>query len=258
MDGFTQGCPLSGILAAIVLHDVLMELVQEQHERAAQHFQDGIYIDDDDGEGGKAYPFFFLDDGLMALPHEDSHWFFARFLALITPLGGSMDKRKNDILTGSAGLSVLSHLSPERSETLKWALTQFTTGENMVGTRVLGIPLGSKEYMRAYVADKAKLFVENTVAVTTSLQNRQTVAQLYSNCLQQQIPYHMTADIMANYEPTKYKGPFSWSSDTAIDVDNTTRRVITSIADLDAIPEYSFDKATLPESLNDQDLYSPS
>lgn len=56
----------------------------------------------------------------------------------------------------------------------------------------------------------------------------------------------MTTDILTNYDEEFYDGPFCWHSTFTTAINDMTCTVLAKAMDCNAIPDYAFEKATLP------------
>lgn len=62
-----QGCPLSGIFAVLVLYNILSEVCHEQHMHAATGNVQGIYIENNNGNGSITNYITYIDDTYMII-----------------------------------------------------------------------------------------------------------------------------------------------------------------------------------------------
>ena len=97
--GVNQGCPLSSILAALVLHEVLAPIDAKLKIRAANRRQQQNTGDDD--AGGETHPMAYIDDAGAAVPHEDVEFFFDEFTKLGPQFGCHLNTVKTRIMTST-------------------------------------------------------------------------------------------------------------------------------------------------------------
>jgi hypothetical protein len=126
IEGFSQGCPLSSIFAALILHEILKE-VKTTHDARR------VGKNRTQGKGGaEIMPIAFMDDTNILLPIEDVEWFLKRVTKLGAPVGVLIGREKK-ILTNIHGVSILDFLPPDLATTLSRAIETFTTGECTTG-----------------------------------------------------------------------------------------------------------------------------
>jgi hypothetical protein len=86
-EGFTQGCPVSPVFAALVLNDILSKIQLELNSRAEQRCINGEPGDDRLGTLGLILAY--VDDCNILLHHEDILFFLNCFKELAEPIGAS-------------------------------------------------------------------------------------------------------------------------------------------------------------------------
>ena len=83
-EGVNQGCPLSSILAALVLNEVLRPLTKQLNARAARRLSaSGGSTPLDDNTGGQTHPEACVDDCGATVPLEDVEFFVETFNNLV-------------------------------------------------------------------------------------------------------------------------------------------------------------------------------
>eukprot|EP00957_Ditylum_brightwellii_P197289 15030831-Ditylum_brightwellii.AAC.1 len=82
--------------------------------------------------------------------------------------------------------------------------------------------------------------------------------QLYSTCVLQRSPFHAASDVLHNIDVNIPLNPFHWKSAMTTSINDTTKAVLQSAAQVDELPAYAFDLATLPAYQNGLGLYNPS
>jgi hypothetical protein len=81
IEGFNQGCPLSSLFAALILHEILRVVKSEHDSRRIGNARTC-------GTGGaEIMPIAFMDDTNILLPIEDVAWFLKRVTKLGAPVG---------------------------------------------------------------------------------------------------------------------------------------------------------------------------
>jgi hypothetical protein len=153
-EGFTQGCPVSPVFAAIVLNDILSTIQKELNLRAEQRRVKGE--PGDDNLGTLDIILAYVDDCNVLLHHEDVLFFLDRFKQLAEPLGAVLNTEKTRILTTTTGSSLVNKLllHPQmrmnmRGKLLEQAISKYSVKlvngnaspvEVTDGLRVLGAP----------------------------------------------------------------------------------------------------------------------
>eukprot|EP00978_Attheya_sp_CCMP212_P005188 scaffold11547_cov51-Attheya_sp.AAC.1 len=195
VEGFSEGCPLSSIFAALVLHGVLHQLKQEHDTNRTGSARTR-------GSGRpEMSPIAFMDDTNVLLDPADVNWFLKRIATLGMPVGIIIGKKKTKILTNTNGVSIIPFLSASVGASLSEAIKNFTAGEATRGLRVLGIPLGSIPFQREYITKFTKNLITDTTTMCQVLPDPQTVAQIYQQCLIARVPFQLTADILSTVDP---------------------------------------------------------
>eukprot|EP00978_Attheya_sp_CCMP212_P046214 scaffold379391_cov30-Attheya_sp.AAC.1 len=241
IEGFSQGCPLSLLFAALILHEILNDVKIEEHD--TRRLGNGRKA----GTGGvEIMPIAFMDDTNILLPMDNVAWFLKRVRDLGAPVGIIIGK---DNITG---VSILPFLPPTQAASLKEAIDTFTNGECSTGLRILGSPLGSNVFQSAYTENfKETLVKDTTSTMCVTLPGPQTVTQMYRECLVARVPFQLTADILTNVDPDNLPdNNLQWASPLTDAARQTTRDISGHATALDKIPEYAMELACMPESLH--------
>eukprot|EP00956_Cyclotella_meneghiniana_P026933 scaffold59456_cov45-Cyclotella_meneghiniana.AAC.1 len=137
-EGFSQGCPLSPVFAALVLNAIIKTIQPELEARAKARLSKGEK--GDDGKGSVALLMAYVDDVNILLHHEDIHWFLNRFVELAEPRGGKLNTFKTRILTSTTHESLVDRmLSSENTHVnhlgkdLDAAISKYSRGKNESG-----------------------------------------------------------------------------------------------------------------------------
>jgi hypothetical protein len=195
VEGFNQGCPLSSILAALILHNILRTVKIEHDSRRSGNGRIR-------GSGAvEIMPIAFMDDTNVLLPIDDVEWFLKRVETLGAPVGVIIGKDKTKILTNIQGVSILDFLTGHQKSSLKRAIDKYTNGECNTGLRILGSPLGSIPFQAQYTDKFTDTMVKDTNTMCETLPDPQTVTQIYKECLVTRVPFQLTADILTNVDP---------------------------------------------------------
>jgi hypothetical protein len=252
VEGFNQGCPLSSLFAALILHEILRTVKSEHDSRRVGNART-------QGAGGaEIMPIAFMDDTNILLPIDEVAWFLKRVTKLGAPVGVIIGKEKTKILTNIHGISILNFLPPAQAASLKGAIDTFTLGECTTGLRILGSPLGSPVFQKTYTTNFTETFVSETQAMCATLPDPQTVTQIYRECLVARVPFQLTADILTNVDPSALpENNRDWKSPLTAAVRQTTIDMLGYATGLDKIPEYAMAMACIPESLHGLGITSP-
>jgi len=246
-EGFTQGCPLSPLFAGIVLTHILQKINQELLERASSRLQNNQLHDD--GRGGEPIIMAYVDDTNCLLPIEDVHFFLKRFEELGIPLGAVMNTDKTRIMTTTTGRSVLdAHIQHNHTIglELKEAITTYSTKNSKMyeetnGLRILGSPVGSIAFQKAFIADYLQKLKTDASNLLDKLEDDQTIIQLYRQCTSQRLNHLFPADVHANALTSacsEYAWD-SWDSNTAKEFDDINISIIKSITNKNEMPIHS-------------------
>jgi hypothetical protein len=252
IEGFSQGCPLSSLFAALILHEILTDIKREHDSRRS-----GTKRKAGTGEV-EIMPIAFMDDTNILLPINDVAWFLKRMRTLGAPVGVIVGKDKTKILTNITGTSILPFLPPKQADELKSALDEYTGGECTTGLRILGSPLGSNPFQKEYTNTFTHTMINDTAKMCKQLPDTQTVTQIYKECLVARVPFQLTADILTNIDPNNLpENNQDWQSPLTDAIRQTTRDIIGHATALDKIPEYALEIACIPESLHGLGITSP-
>ena len=246
-EGFTQGCPLSPLFAGLVLTHILKQINQELLERANERLRNNQ--PHDDGQGGAPIIMAYVDDTNCLIPIEDVHFFLQRFKDLGVPLGAVMNTDKTRIMTTTTGRSILdAHIQHNYTtgNDLKEAINLYSTKNSTMyeetnGLRILGSPVGSTTFQKAFIADYLQKLKTDASNLLNGLDNDQTIIQLYRQCTSQRLNHLFPADVHA-YALTSTCTEHtwdSWDSNTAREFDDINTSMIKSITQKDTIPLHS-------------------
>ena len=197
-EGFPQGCPLSPLLACIVLGDLATRLNTELAARAQQRLASGT--PGDDNRGSKAHTTSIMDDKSVCLSHTDLPWFIRRFQELGDPMGIHLSCSKTKILTSTNGISPISALPAEAAAALTEALSLLApsdphTAELTIETRFLGYPIGNANFAQTFIQKKITELRKHTDSIL-QLPNVQTKAIMYRFSIATSINHLLSADIL--------------------------------------------------------------
>jgi hypothetical protein len=225
-EGFTQGCPVSPVFAAIVLNDILSTIQQELNLRAEQRKVNGEPGDDNLGTLGITLAY--VDDCNVLLHHEDVLFFLDRFKHLAEPLGAVLNTEKTRILTSTTGSSLVSKLllHPQmrmnmRGKLLEQAISKYSVKmidgipspvEVTDGLRVLGAPIGSARFAQEFMHKILHNAINDSQQLLDGLEDIQTMMRLFSSCTVHKITHLFGSDVFhtpLNAMPTLF---YLWES----------------------------------------------
>ena len=170
VEGFNQGCPLSGIFAALVLDSILRPLDKLMKDRAAKRLHDGMVTGDvgDDGHGSVTHAMGYVDDVTPWVPLVDLKFYMDELDKRAKRLGGFIGI-KTRIMTSCNGESILDSLEGHelhdsvKEALYKWSISTPATSnseaqlaEITTGFRLLGTPVGSAEYAEQFFEKKVE------------------------------------------------------------------------------------------------------
>jgi hypothetical protein len=176
-EGFSQGCPMSPVFAALVLGELLQEMDTHFRLKAASRLSQGAPMDDH--RGGAPIILAYVDDVNCLLPHEDVEEFCAMFARLGAKLGAKLNTEKTCILTSTNGTDVPGELLKSNrigrnsvGASLQRAIKTYSTklaGKRVDGLRILGIPVGSHPFCQAFIMAQIGKMEEDALALLSGL-----------------------------------------------------------------------------------------
>lgn len=252
-EGFAQGCPMSPVFAAIVLNEILSKVDADLRDRAKARKAAGVW--GDDGNGGVTVSLAYIDDVNMLVPLEDVEFALAKVKEYGEPLGAIMNTEKTRILTSTIGEQTTTKLisAEEASQnqlgwTLRRAIAQYSTTiedgvrvpvEVTEGLRVLGAPIGSPTFCRAFIAKqmaKARVASQRTL---DGLESCQTKLQLYKTCTVHKMTHLFMSDVLAADESTLPEQWHLWQSDMTSEFDAMTNNFLQDLTCRHDMPDHA-------------------
>jgi len=199
-EGSSQGCPFAAFLASLVLSDIINTINQELEQRAHLRKAQGIISDDD--QGTRALIMSYIDDTTVSIGYDDLRFFLDRFKELGEPLGCILKPQKCNILTSTDNTSPIHSLSEPHQLDLTYCLNTYcggqSKGEILQGTRILGSPIGNKEFVRFY-QNKTIQKLRNAVAsIHNLIQDPQIATTLFKFSLQHYTTHLLFTDMIHN------------------------------------------------------------
>ena len=236
-EGFAQGCPLSGLLAALVLTQVLRPINRTLRARAKRRKNTG-QGPNDDNKGSVAATKSIVDDTGICLTYIDLPWFLREFQTLGKPLGIALNLLKTVIITSITGTSPLPFLSPRDRNALSEALSMLDSSEITTGARLLGVPIGSTSFANSFLQRKADNYNKDLTKVRQRLTDTQTKSCLLRYGASPSLAHLFFADVYYN---TDLGSPSSssWHSTFTTLTTTHTHAFASHLAAVDSLPPLS-------------------
>eukprot|EP00957_Ditylum_brightwellii_P176018 13403334-Ditylum_brightwellii.AAC.2 len=214
-EGFAQGCPLSSVFATLVLGELLKELRTSHLQRiTTAHRPPSSY----------AEALCYIDDGNIILDHADVLWFLEELEAVGSSVGAKINRSKTKIFTSTSGTSILPYITcPQARASLTTAIGNYTSGETTDGVVILGVPIGSREFIANALEQFTQDFTEDTTKIMEEMEDAQTALQMYNQCILSRVPFRMIADVICNHDERGNLPADDWHSTTSDAVDSTTK-----------------------------------
>eukprot|EP00956_Cyclotella_meneghiniana_P012688 scaffold18030_cov64-Cyclotella_meneghiniana.AAC.2 len=226
-EGFSQGCPLSPVFAALVLNVILKKLQPELEQRAKDRKDRGDFGDDRRGSIGLLMAY--VDDVNALLDHRDVKWFLDRFVELANPRGGILNTMKTRILTSTSHSSVISKLITSNDTTthligmdLDRAVSTYsrapssdgayTKVEVVDGLRVLGAPIGSPTFCATFLANALQKASADSKKILAGLDDVQSMVRVYNMCTSHKLTHLFGTDVIQTPTELLPNNYFLWNS----------------------------------------------
>ena len=255
-EGFSQGCPLSPILAAIVLNFILKKVDAILGARAATRNKQNS----DDKLGGLALILAYVDDANFLVPLEDVKPLLDAFKEVAEPLGCDMNTEKTRIFTTTTGESILPALKladPTTHASLSSAIQTYSR-ENIdrssndsfpceltkpcevtTGLRVLGVPLGSDKFCKAFLLKRVKAAAEDAKKVLDGLSNKQTMLRIFKMCTLHKVTHLFATDVACTPTAQLPSTWNLWSSDFCTEFSTMLNSFLQELLSVDSIPAHA-------------------
>ena len=245
-EGFAQGCPLSGLLAALVLIQVLRPINRALKARATRR-KNTNQGPNDDGKGSVAATKSIVDDTGVCLTYVDLPWFLKEFQRLGKPLGIALNLLKTIIITSITGTSPLPFLSPRDRNALVEALSMLDSDEVTTGARLLGVPIGSTTFANTFLQQKANTYHRDLQRIRQRLSDAQTKSCLLRYGASPSLAHLLFADVYHNTDLTN-PSPNYWHSTFSKLTTEHTHTFVNHLAAADQLSPFSQQLLCLPVS----------
>ncbi|KAL7553176.1 hypothetical protein ACHAWF_017394, partial [Thalassiosira exigua] len=208
-EGLNQGCPLSGLLAALVMGRIVRPVDELLRARAAARLADNN--PGDDGHGGVTHFMGWVDDLTAAIPLEDVRFCCEQIRHHARPRGGILNELKGRLQTSCLGRPIdpiLRPLDPTLADDIAWTIGEFSCKKGRPGTdervpyevtegqRLLGAPVGSSKFARKFCEGRVEEAAAEANMLTANVPDLQTRMRLFAQCTTQKLPYLLGDDIM--------------------------------------------------------------
>ena len=229
-EGSSQGCPFAAFLACLVLHDILNPIANSLRQRA--NIRKANNDTSDDGYGGIGILMAYIDDCTASLHYDDLAFFIQEFNRLGTPIGCILKEKKCKILTSTTGISPIPFLPQPHAEALVSVLDNFcggiSQGETTTGVRILGAPIGNKQFVRSYQNRTLQKLTKAISTLNELLSDPQVSTTLFKFSLQHYTTHLLLTDIL--HHTSTSADPSHHTSEFTNAINSITNSFISSIA----------------------------
>ena len=273
-EGFTQGCPLSPILASLVLQDVLIAVDIVMKKQARDRLKDKNRYDDN--LGGVCNILGWMDDVNCAIPIPDILLFMETFETEAKKVGAILNKTKTRIFTTNTGSSIIPLVEQtygtEIAENLRQAINSYSTSvttddsgiptilpvEVTDGIRVLGTPVGSSTFKRQFIFNILDTIHKDALTIISKIKCKQAALRLFSHCCITKIPHLLACVATCEINEKADQDWFSWTSPITTAINHIESWFLASIVNASSIPHHSLQFAQVAISNGGLGLLNPS
>ncbi len=220
-EGFSQGCPLSPILAAVVLNYILKKVDAKLRTLSSARSKPKS----DDNLGGLALILAYVDDANFLVPLEDVLPLLEAFDEVAKPLGCDMNTEKTRIMTSTTGQSILGRLKKADKAThdsLSQAIEKYSTTidedgtatsyEEVNGLRILGVPIGSDKFCEDFHLEQVSKAVVDSNKILDGLHDKQTMLRIFKTCTLHKVTHLFASDVACTESASLPEDWNLWSS----------------------------------------------
>ena len=252
-EGLNQGCPLSGIFAALVLDAILRPLDKMLRQRAQVRLLGGD--SGDDGHGSITHFFGYVDDVSSMIPLVDIKFCMDMAAFLFNEFNFPVNCYKTRVLTSISGQSILEDLeavNPSLAADLAYVLDNYSCKKNptpggpdlreelTTGFRLLGSPVGSAEFAEKFFLERVAEVNDIVSKLHSNVPDLQTRMRLFTQCVITKTPHLLGADIMHNL-PLNFEGVHwqEWNGPLTQQIDTLIHDFLATLLGQESIPQYS-------------------
>jgi hypothetical protein len=247
-EGFTQGCPLSGAFADIVLTLVLRPINKALQQRI--HTRDPTEIP-------LAATLSYHDDTSIVLPYQDIDWFLYTFQHLGNPLGIRLNLAKTQILTTLTTND--PQLTPNDRTHWNHTLNQLHPDvEQREGIRLLGQPIGSSHYATTFFQHYiTRLQHIVSQQLTHRIQDHQTQIAILKHCTIPSTFHLLATHAYHQWQTTHNPTLHHWNSEETLAIRILIHNLLAHIAQQQTLPTYAIPLIHLPATLGGIEIRDP-
>jgi len=200
-EGSSQGCPFADFLAYLVLDDIIKQIDTELHALATARKNSNCVSDD--GLGTRAIIMSYIDDTTVSIGFQDLKFFLDRFKTLGAPLGCTLKPQKCQIMTSTNGYSPITTLHNQHKQDLLYCLETYcggqTIGEITTGTRILGTPIGNKQFAEHFQNKKIQKLRNAIQSIHHLVHDPHIAITLFKFSLQHYVTHLLPTDILHHH-----------------------------------------------------------
>lgn len=246
-EGFTQGCPLSGAFADIVLTNVLQPINQQLQTRISTRSPTEL----------PPTTLSYHDDTSIVIPYPDITWFLDTFQQLGAPLGICLNLSKTQLLTSTT--TQPPNLSPQDHQFLQTILLQL--GPSIVyhnGLQLLGQPVGSTSYATTFLYEQVTHLRHNiTTQLLHCIHDLQTQFAILKHCAIPSIVHLLATHLYHHFDSDMDTHTFHWNSTITLDIRLAIHHAIATITQQKSLPLHAAPIIHLPATLGGLGIRDP-
>jgi hypothetical protein len=246
-EGFTQGCPLSGAFADIVLTLVLQPINTALRQRI--HARDPTEI--------PPATLSYHDDTSIVLPYQDIDWFLDTFQQLGNPLGIRLNLTKTQILTTLTPNNPI--LTPTDHTHWQHTLERLHPNiEHREGIRLLGQPIGSSHYAMSFFQQYiTRLQHIISQQLTHRIHDHQTQIAILKHCAIPSTFHLLATHAYHDWQPTHDSSLYHWNSEETLAIRILIHNLFAHITQQQTLPTYTIPIIHLPATLGGIGIRDP-
>jgi hypothetical protein len=246
-EGFTQGCPLSGAFADLVLTLVLQPINNALTQRIKHRDPSAI----------PPSTMSYHDDTSIVLPYQDIEWFLTTFQQLGNPLGIQLNLSKTQILTTLSPETPA--LTPADQLHLHNLLQKLHPNvEQREGLRLLGQPVGSSTYATTFLHSYITR-LQHTLSqqLTHRIHDHQTQLAILKHCAIPSILHLLTTHAYHHWHSKMETSLYHWNSDATLAIRILIHNLIAHITQQQTLPTHAIPIIHLPATLGGIGIRDP-